>query len=64
MIGESVVLAFRIEKYANKKTGPIIVCPNTRQIADESFNFKNLGKHKPKGFDEEQDLFALVKAKR
>jgi class 3 adenylate cyclase len=64
MIGESVVLAFRIEKYANKKTGPIIVCPNTRQIADESFTFKNLGKHTPKGFDEERDLFALVKAKR
>jgi class 3 adenylate cyclase len=64
MVGESVVLAFRIEKLANKKTGPIIVCPITRKIADEAFKFKSLGKHRPKGFDEEQNLYALVKAKR
>jgi len=64
MVGESVVLAFRIEKLANKKTGPIIVCPITRKIADEAFKFKSLGKHQPKGFDEEQNLYALVKAKR
>ena len=64
MVGESVVLAFRIEKLANKKTGPIIVCPITRQIAGEAFKFKDLGKHRPKGFDEEQNLYALVKAKR
>ena len=64
MVGESVVMAFRIEKLADKKTGPIIVCPITRQIADEDFKFKDLGKHPLKGFDEEQNLFALVKAKR
>jgi adenylate cyclase len=64
MVGESVVLAFRIEKLANKKTGPIIVCPITRKIADEAFKFKDLGKHKPKGFDQEQNLYALVKAKK
>jgi adenylate cyclase len=64
MVGESVVLAFRIEKYVNKKTGPIIVCPITRQIAGDGFKFKNLGKHQPKGFDQEQDLYGLVKAKR
>jgi adenylate cyclase len=64
MVGESVVLAFRIEKLANKKTGPIIVCPITRQIAGKAFKFKDLGRHRPKGFDEEQNLYALVKAKR
>jgi adenylate cyclase len=64
MVGESVVLAFRIEKYANKKTGPIIVCPITRKIAHEGFKFKNLGKHKPKGFEAERDLYALLKEKR
>lgn len=64
MVGESVVLAFRIEKLANKKTGPIIVCPITRKIAGDAFKFKDLGKHQPKGFDEEQNLYALVKAKR
>jgi adenylate cyclase len=64
MVGESVVLAFRIEKYASKKTGPIIVCPITRQIADEGFKFKSLGKHLPKGFNKEQELYALVKERR
>jgi adenylate cyclase len=64
MVGESVVLAFRIEKYANKKTGPIIVCPITRRIAGEAFKFKDLGRHRPKGFDEEQNLYALVKERR
>jgi class 3 adenylate cyclase len=63
MVGESVVLAFRIEKYANKKTGPIIVCPITRQIADQGFKFKSLGKHRPKGFEKEQDLYSLLKEK-
>ena len=64
MVGESVVLAFRIEKLANKKTGPIIVCPITRKIVETAFKFKDLGKHQPKGFDQEQHLYALVKAKK
>jgi adenylate cyclase len=64
MVGETVVLAFRIEKLANKKTGPIIACPITRKIADGAFKFKDLGRHQPKGFDTEQNLFALVKAKK
>ena len=64
MVGESVVLAFRIEKFANKSTGPIIVCPITREIAGKGFKFKDLGKHQAKGFDEEHNLFALVKEKR
>lgn len=63
MVGESVVLAFRIEKYANKKTGPIIVCPITRKIVGDAFKFKDLGAHQPKGFDNEQNLYALVKEK-
>ena len=64
MVGESVVLAFRIEKLATRKTGPIIVCPITRKIAGEAFKFKDLGKHQPKGFDQEQNLYALIKEKR
>jgi class 3 adenylate cyclase len=64
MVGESVVLAFRIEKFATKKTGPIIACPITRNLAEEEFKFKNLGKHQVKGFDEEHTLYSLVKAKR
>jgi adenylate cyclase len=64
MVGESVVLAFRIEKLATRKTGPIIVCPITRKIAGEAFKFKDLGKHQPKGFDQKQHLYALIKEKR
>ena len=64
MVGEPVVLAFRIEKFANQSTGPIIVCPNTRKIADKGFKFKDLGKHQAKGFDEEHNLYALVKEVR
>ena len=64
MVGESVVLAYRIEKFADKSTGPIIVCPITRRLADEHFKFKDLGEHTPKGFDTTQHLFSLVKAKR
>ena len=64
MVGEPVVLAFRIEKLANEKTGPIIVCPITRKIADKAFKFRDLGMHRPKGFDEPQNLYGLVKAKK
>ena len=64
MVGESVVLAFRIEKFANKETGPIIVCPVTRKIAEENFTFKDLGMHQAKGFEEQHNLYALVKEKR
>ena len=61
MVGESVVLAFRIEKFANEKTGPIIVCPDTMNLAKDSFEFKSIGKHRAKGFDEEHSLYALVR---
>jgi len=61
MVGESVVLAFRIEKFANEKTGPIIVCPDTMNLAQEGFKFKSIGKHRAKGFDEEHSLYALVR---
>ncbi len=61
MVGESVVLAFRIEKFANEKTGPIIVCPDTMNLAKDGFEFKSIGKHRAKGFDEEHSLYALVR---
>jgi class 3 adenylate cyclase len=64
MVGESVVLAYRIEKFANTKTGPIITCPITHEMAKKEFAFKDLGQHDAKGFDEPQHLYALVKARR
>jgi class 3 adenylate cyclase len=63
MVGESVVLAYRIEKFADKSTGPIIVCPLTHRLAREEFKFKDLGEHTAKGFDTPHHLFSLVKAK-
>ena len=64
MVGESVVLAFRIEKFANEKTGSIIVCPDTMNLAQDGFEFKSIGKHRAKGFDEEHSLYALVREKK
>lgn len=63
MVGESVVLAYRIEKFANRSTGPIIACAITRQLAKDEFDFKDLGKHTAEGFDSEHDLFALIRTK-
>jgi len=64
MVGEPVVLAFRIEKFADDKTGSIIVCPITRQLTDGFFKYKSLGAREAKGFDKPFDLYSLVKAKR
>lgn len=63
MVGESVVLAYRIEKFADRSTGPIIVCPNTREMAEGDFHFKDLGTRTAKGFDGEHHLFSLIGAK-
>ena len=64
MVGEAVVLAFRIEKLANKKTGPIVACSLTKQMAEKEFKFKDIGKHKAKGFEREHRLYALKKERR
>jgi class 3 adenylate cyclase len=64
MVGESVVLAYRIEKFANNSTGPVIVCPITRQLAKDEFDFKDLGKHTAQGFDEEHELYSLIREKK
>ena len=63
MVGEPVVLAFRIEKLAGTSTGPIIVCPVTRKMAENTFEFRDLGSHQPKGFDDPTHLYSRVKAK-
>jgi class 3 adenylate cyclase len=64
MIGEPVVLAFRIEKFANDETGPIVTCPATMEKASRGFKFKDLGEMKAKGFDKADRVYALVRAKR
>ncbi len=60
MVGESVVLAFRLEKLADDSTGPIITCPDTRMMASDSFEFKDLGTRMAKGFDAPQKVYALM----
>ena len=60
MVGESVVLAFRIEKIAGDATSPIVVCPDTHLIAEREFEFEDLGPRLAKGFDEPQRVFALL----
>ncbi len=63
MVGETVVLAFRIEKFADESTGPIIACPITKKMASESFVFNDIGSKKAKGFENSHELFSLVKEK-
>jgi class 3 adenylate cyclase len=60
LVGESVVLAFRLEKLADATTGPIIVCPDTRMMAADSFEFEDLGSRRTKGFDAPQRMYALI----
>ncbi|MGD9252823.1 MAG: adenylate/guanylate cyclase domain-containing protein [Holophagae bacterium] len=60
MVGESVVLAYRIEKLAGPETAPIVTCSITKQMAQNEFRFRDLGVHTPKGFDEPLHLFGLL----
>jgi adenylate cyclase len=60
LIGAPVVLAFRIEKYANSETGPIVVCAATREKALGTFEFNDLGDKHCKGFDDPAKIYALI----
>jgi class 3 adenylate cyclase len=59
VIGEPVVLAFRIEKLATDETGPIVACPQTRRDARGAFVFESLGARHAKGFAAPVEVFAL-----
>jgi class 3 adenylate cyclase len=59
MIGEPVVLAFRLEKFASAELGRILACPVTRQKAGSQFAFRDLGEMMAKGFDKPDRVFAL-----
>ena len=62
MIGEAVVLAFRLEKFATAETGPILACRMTRDMAAHAFRFRDLGEVRAKGFDRPDCVFALEAA--
>ena len=59
LIGEPVVLAFRLEKFATDATGRILTCPITKGMASHKFRFRDLGLMHAKGFDEPDQVFAL-----
>jgi len=59
MIGEPIVLAFRLEKFANDQLGRILTCRVTKQMAGQRFKFRDLGEMKAKGFDRPDRVYAL-----
>jgi len=59
MIGEPIVLAFRLEKFAGEALGRILACPKTRQLAGSGFRFRDLGEMSAKGFDRPDHVYAL-----
>lgn len=59
LIGEPVVLAFRLEKFATDATGRVLACPVTRVMAGDAFTFRDLGEMQAKGFDRLDHVFAL-----
>jgi class 3 adenylate cyclase len=60
MVGEAVVRAFRIEKFATPETGPILACETTYQMALAHFTFRSLGEMQAKGFERPDRVYALV----
>jgi class 3 adenylate cyclase len=64
LIGEPVVLAFRLEKFATPETGRILTCRVTRDMACGTFTFRDLGRIQAKGFDQPDQVFALEDERR
>ena len=60
MMGEPVVRAFRLEKFAKPETGRILACNMTRDLCKRAFAFHDLGEMTAKGFDRPDRVFALV----
>ena len=63
MMGEAIVKAFRIEKFADEATGPIVACAATREFAGDAFGFRDLGERLAKGFERPDRVFALEGAR-
>lgn len=60
MVGEPVVLAYRLEKLADDTTGPVLVCATTRTMSAAEFEFRSVGALAAKGFEEPVEAYALV----
>lgn len=70
LIGEPVVLACRLEKFASDRTGRILTCPITRDLANRALreqtpagepalDFVDQGRMQAKGFERPDHVFAL-----
>lgn len=59
MIGEPVVLAFRLEKLADGEGGGIVVAESTWEQTQRAFEFEDRGTAKVAGFEEPQRYFSL-----
>jgi adenylate cyclase len=59
MMGEAIVKAFRLEKFADRATGRIVACAATHDLARGAFRFRDLGERIAKGFDAPDRIFAL-----
>jgi len=60
LMGEPIVRAFRMEKFAGPDTGRILACRATRAAAGSALSFRDLGEMTAKGFDRPDRVFALV----
>ena len=59
LVGEPVVLAFRLEQLAGADRGSILVCSKTRAMAANEFGFRDIGELAVKGFDRPDHVYAL-----
>lgn len=59
MIGQPVVLAFRLEKLASEEIGNIVVAESTWRKARERFEFVDRGEAEVAGFEKPQRYFSL-----
>ncbi|MBN1504128.1 MAG: adenylate/guanylate cyclase domain-containing protein [Candidatus Eisenbacteria bacterium] len=60
IVGEPIVLAFRLEKLACAETGRILACPRTENAASEAFEFRDLGEKHAAGFSKPERVFELT----
>jgi len=62
LMGEPVVRAFRLEKFAGDDTGHLLACRATREAAGDAFAWRDLGERHAKGFERPDRVFALAGA--
>jgi class 3 adenylate cyclase len=60
LVGEPVVLAYRLEKLAGEETGSILAPESTWRRASSRFRFREVGQRRLPGFETEHRVFALL----